>query len=327
MASLLLVALGLAILVAGGEATLRGAIGLSRRFGLSPEIVGLSVVGFGTSLPELVVGVQSTLDGRPGFAVGNAIGSNIANSLLILGAAAMVRPLLCEPRSLRRDGAAMFGATVLCVVLGLSGGISAWEGIVMLGLMVAFVVWSYRQDRKWAGLAAVLHEKKAEAIVAVPASLAAGLVSLASGFGGLVLGASLLVDGAAAIAKHLGVPDSILGLTVVAVGTSLPELAASVVAAWRGHTDVAVGNIIGSNIFNILGILGASSLFGRLPFGADIRHYDIWVLLASTMILFPILITDWRISRREGALLLTCYCAYIASLVWRMIQYGGAASS
>ena len=122
-------------------------------------------------------------------------------------------------------------------------------------------------------------------------------------------------------------PDAILGLTVVAIGTSLPELAATMIAAWRGHTDVAVANIIGSNIFNILGILGASSLAGHLPFSAEIRHYDIWVLLASTMILFPILITDWRISRREGAILLTCYGAYIASLVWRMFQYGGAAAS
>ncbi len=327
MVSLLLVALGLAILVAGGEATLRGAVGLAKRLGLSPEIIGLSVVGFGTSLPELVVGVQSTLEGRPGFAVGNAIGSNIANSLLVLGAAALVRPLLCEPRSLRRDGAAMIAATVLCVVAGLDGQIAAWQGAIMLGLMAAYILWSYRQDRKWAGLAAVLHGKKADAIVAVPVSFAAGVISLSSGLGGLVLGASLLVDGASDIAKYLGVPDAILGLTVVAVGTSLPELAATMIAAWRGHTDVAVANIIGSNIFNILGILGASSLAGRLPFSDEIRHYDIWVLLASTMILFPILITDWRISRREGAILLTCYGAYIASLVWRMFQYGGTGPS
>jgi cation:H+ antiporter len=324
MLSLLLVVLGVAVLVAAGEATLRGSIGLSKQLGLSPALTGILVVGFGTSMPELVVGLHAALEGRPGFAVGNVLGANIANSLLILGTAALIRPLRCEPRSLRRDGGTMLVATLLCVVLGAAGGIAAWQGAAMLILLVGYVLWSYQQDRKWAGLQSELHGRQAEHIGRVPSHPVLVVMTTVGGLAGLLIGAGLLVDGAAAIGRKAGIPDSILGLTLFAIGTTSPEMFATVIATRRGHTDVAIGNIVGSNVFNILGILGAAALVAPLPFPADVRHFDIWILLASTAVLFPILITDWRISRREGTVLLACYGSYLASLAWRMIRYGGS---
>lgn len=317
MSDIIFILAGLAMLIAAGEATLRGAVGLSRRLGLSPAVIGLTVVGFGTSMPELVVSIQAALEGRPGFAVGNAVGSNIANSFLILGAAALIQPLHCEPRAMRRDGGAMVAVTLLCVLIALTGRITAWQGAMMLLMLGGFIAWSYRQDRKWADLPAALHEKEANVLTNIPASgLLIGAL-LTGGLAGLAGGAMMLVDGAANLAQQVGISDAVVGLTIFAFGTSLPELAAAMMAAARGHTDVAVGNVIGSNIFNILGILGAASLVAPLPFDPSIRAVDIWVLLGASLVLMPILITGWRVSRREGAVLLACYTAYIASIVWR----------
>lgn len=317
MPDILLVLLGLTVLVAAGEATLRGAVGLARKLNMPPAAIGLTIVGFGTSLPELVVSVQAAFDAKPGFAVGNAVGSNIANSLLILGCAALVRPLQCEPRSLRRDGGAMLVATLICIGLGMSGQVVFWQGGLMIVLLFAFIGWSYQQDRKWAGLPAALHEKEGEVVEAVPESTLFVVAMLLSGLVGLGIGADMMVDGAAAIGARAGIPDAVLGLTVFAFGTSLPELVAAMVAAWRGHTDVAVGNVIGSNIFNLMGILGTASLVIPIPFNDALQQIDLWVLLAATLVLFPIIISGWRISRREGALLFCCYIGYIASIAWR----------
>jgi len=319
MPDILLVLMGLAVLVAAGEATLRGAVGLARKLNMPPAAIGLTIVGFGTSLPELVVSVQAAFDAKPGFAVGNAVGSNIANSLLILGCAALVRPLHCEPRSLRRDGGAMLIATMLCIGLGLSGQVVFWQGAMMIVMLFTFIGWSYLQDRKWAGLPAALHEKEGEEVSVVPESMLFVLAMLLSGLGGLGIGADMMVDGAAAIGARAGIPDAVLGLTVFAFGTSLPELVAAMVAAWRGHTDVAVGNVIGSNIFNLMGILGAASLVTPIPFNDALQQIDLSVLLAATLVLFPIIISGWRISRREGTLLLCCYIGYIGSIAWRTI--------
>lgn len=317
MTDILFVLAGLAMLIAAGDATLRGAVGLSRRLGLSPAVIGLTVVGFGTSMPELVVSVQAALEGRPGFAVGNAVGSNIANSFLILGAGALIAPLRCEPRAMRRDGGAMLAVTVLCVLIALTGQITAWQGAIMLLVLIGFITWSYRQDRKWADLPAALHEKEANVLTNIPMNGWLIGVLLAAGFLGLAGGATMMVDGAANIAQRIGISDAVVGLTVFAFGTSLPELAAAMMAASRGHTDVAVGNVIGSNIFNILGILGAASLVAPLPFEPSMRTVDIWILLGASLVLMPIIMTGWRVSRREGAVLLACYTAYMASIVWR----------
>jgi len=325
MTDILFVLAGLGLLIGAGEATLRGGVGLSQRLGLPPAIIGLTVIGFGTSAPELVVSVQAALEGRPGLAVGNAVGSNIANTLLILGTGALIRPLRCEPRAMRRDGGAMLAATALCILVALTGRVAPWQGAIMLVLLATFVTWSYRQDRKWADLPAALHEKEATTLTNIPVNSLLIAALLVTGLVGLAGGASLIVDGAASMARKLGISDSVVGLTVIAFGTSLPELAAAMISAARGHTDVAVGNVIGSNIFNILGILGAASLVAPLPFDPSLRDVDVWILLASSLVLIPILMTGWRISRREGGVLLACYAMYIASIIWRAAYWEASA--
>ncbi len=312
------VIVGLTILLISSEATLRGAIGLARMLDVSPAMIGLAVVGFGTSLPELVVCVDAALSGKPDFAVGNVIGSNISNTLLILGAGAMILPLVCNPEAVRRDGTMMVIATGIACALGLTGGTVAWQGVLMLLALVGFLTWSYFADRRNHSPAAELHEREAEDLPIAPVGGARTLIYVIAGLAGLAGGATLLVDGAEGIARAAGVPDYIIGLTILAIGTSLPELFASIMAALRGHSDIAIANVLGSNMFNILGILGVTSLIAPLPFAPEIQSIDLWVMAGSTVVLIPILITGWRIARAEGALLLAAYAGYIASIAYRV---------
>ncbi len=314
----LFLALGLALLILGGEFALRGAIGLARKLDVSTAIIGLTVMGFGTSAPELVVTVQAVLTGNTGIAIGNAIGSNIANTLLILGAGALIRPLICDPRAVRRDGTFMLFTAVLLCGLGLWGGIAAWQGVTMLCLLIAFMWWSYLQDTRHHDATADLHEDVAEETSGIPRHSATIATYIVGGFAGLAYGATLLVESAVVIAEAAGISRSIIGLTLVAFGTSLPELAATMVAAYRRHTDIAIANVLGSNIFNILGVLGAGALFGTLPFSDHIITIDQWVMLASAVVLLPIMISGWQVSRAEGVLLLGSYAAYIISITVRL---------
>ena len=314
----LFLALGLVLLIIGGELALRGAIGLARTLDISPAVIGLTIMGFGTSAPELVVTVQAVLSGSADLAVGNAIGSNIANTLLILGAGAVIRPLTCDPRGVRRDGAVMLVTTLLLCALGLTGGIVLWQGVAMLGMLFLFMGWSYVQDKRYRDEATDLHEGMAEETSGIPTNLAIIAVFIAGGFAGLAFGANLLVDAAVALAKAAGISEAIIGLTLVAFGTSLPELAATMVAAYRRHTDIAIANVLGSNIFNILGVLGTGALFGPLPFSAHIVTIDQWVMLAAAAILLPIMITGWRVSRTEGAILLIAYATFVGTLTIRL---------
>ena len=314
----LFLAIGLVLLILGGELALRGAIGLARNLNISPAVIGLTIMGFGTSAPELVVTVQAVLSGSADLAVGNAIGSNIANTLLILGAGAVIRPLTCDPRGVRRDGAVMLGTTLLLCVVGLTGGIVLWQGVAMLGMLFLFMGWSYVQDKRYRDEATDLHEGMAEETNGIPTNIAIIAVFIAGGFAGLAFGANLLVDAAVALAKAAGISEAIIGLTLVAFGTSLPELAATMVAAYRRHTDIAIANVLGSNIFNILGVLGTGALFGPLPFTAHIVTIDQWVMLAAAAILLPIMITGWRVSRTEGTMLLIAYATFVGTLTIRL---------
>jgi len=314
LTNLLFTASGLVILMFSGEATVRGAVGLARLLGVSPAMIGLTVVAFGTSAPELVVSMQAAVDGAPDIAIGNVVGSNIANILLILGAAALVAPLIADPGMVRRDGVAMLIALALLCILGLSGTIVAWQGILMLVVLVGYVAGSYIVDRRDKTAAAELHARESEELAGVPQRPALVAVYVAAGLAGLVLGAHLLVDGAVGVARAAGVPETVIGLSLVAVGTSLPELAATVVAAWRRHTDVAIGNVLGSNLFNVLLILGTASLVAPLPVAPDIAGIDLWVMLGSGLVLMPIMITGWHISRAEGVFLLLLYATYIGSM-------------
>ncbi len=311
---LVLTVLGLGILVVGGELTLRGAIGLARLLGVSAAMIGLTVVAFGTSAPELVVSLQATLDGSPDIAIGNVIGSNIANILLVLGVGALIAPLICDPGSVRRDGTAMMASMVLLAGLGLTGVINAWQGALMLVTLVAYITWSYRVDRKNGTAVADLHAREVEETAGVPVATWLVLLYVVVGLLALIGGAKLLVDGAIGVARAAGISEPVIGLSLVAIGTSLPELAATAVAAWRRHTDVAVGNVLGSNLFNVMLILGTASMASPLPIADEFVRVDLWVMLGAGIVLIPVMVSGWKISRGEGILLLILYTAYIASM-------------
>jgi cation:H+ antiporter len=310
---------GLLILGLAGEATLRGAVGLAHRLNISPAVIGLTVIGFGTSLPELVVCVQAVLDGKPDLATGNIVGSNIANMLLILGMGALIFPLVCDPRSIRRDGIAMMLATVFCAILSVLGEIRPWIGITMLVTLVIYLGWSFKHDSSTPDVAAELHKKVAKDLPKAPTQISANLIYIIIGLVGLTSGAALLIEGSTGIARAFSVPESIIGLTMIALGTSLPELFATVIAALRRHGDVAVGTVIGSNLFNILGTLGATAAIGPLTFAADISSIDVWVMLGVTVVALKLMITGWSVSRIEGAFLLCAYVVYLGSLTVRGI--------
>lgn len=306
---------GLVLLTVGGEALVRGALAAARRLGVSPLLAGLVIVGFGTSAPELVVSVQAALKGTPEIAVGNVIGSNVANILLILGISALIMPLVTHIRSLRRDGLTMLFASLLFMGLASFGGLVRWEGALLVGVLVAYLVWAYRTEREDIhGPEAELHKAESEEIELVPMSLPVTLLALVGGLAMLIYGADRFLLGAVGLGQVLGVPDAIIGLTVVAVGTSLPELAVSIVAAVRKHADVAVGNIIGSCIFNLLSILGIAALVTPLPLTGRLFAIDQFVMLAATVTLLLFLFFGLRLSRLKGALLLAGYVVYIGAM-------------
>jgi len=311
----LLTVLGLGILLIGGELTLRGAIGLAKLLGVSAAMIGLTVVAFGTSAPELVVSLEATLDGSPDIAIGNVIGSNIANILLVLGVGALIAPLICDPGAVRRDGTAMMASMILLVGLGLTGVINAWQGALMIVALIGFITWSYRVDRRNGTAVSELHAREVEETMGVPTATWLVLLYVVVGLVALVGGAKLLVDGAIGVARAAGISESVIALSLVAVGTSLPELAATAVAACRRHTDVAVGNVLGSNLFNVMLILGTASMVAPMPIAEEFVRVDLWVMLGAGIVLLPVMITGWKISRNEGILLLMLYVAYIASMV------------
>lgn len=313
MGDLALFLIGLLLLPVAAEVLVRGAVGLANRAGISPLVVGLTVVAMGTSAPELVVCVNAALNGAPGIAYGNVIGSNIANVLLILGAAALITPILCGPRAtFLRDTLAMLAATVVFIALTLTGVIVAWQGGLMVALLGGYLLWSYLREKGGLDPADVHVDEVAEldSFKTTPAALIAVLVL--GGLIGVVWGADLLVDGAIGLARGFGVPETVIGLTLVAIGTSLPELATAGMAAWRGHNDVAVGNVVGSNVFNLLGIMGATALVAPVPAPLQIMTVDVWVMLAASLLLLPFVLSGGRITRPAGVAFLGCYGLYVA---------------
>ena len=307
MSDILLILGGLAGLVIGGELLVRGAVRTAGALGVSPLIIGLTLVGFGTSTPELVTSVQAALLGSPGVAVGNIVGSNICNILLILGVAALIRPVDAEPRGLRRDGPALAAATLIGLAAILWGDLGRVVGAGFVAALLGYLLWLYASERRRAGAA---NEPPPER-----KGLWSGLPLTLAGLALVVIGADWLVTAAIALAQVWQVSDSLIGLTIVAVGTSLPELTASVAAAARGRGDVALGNIVGSNIFNILGILGVTALVEPLAAPAEIIAFDVWVMVAATAALIWVAATGARVTRGEGALLLGGYGVYLGALI------------
>jgi cation:H+ antiporter len=305
-------ATGLVLLLGGGEALVKGSVAVASRLGVSPLLIGLTLVGFGTSTPELVASLQAVLVGAPGIAVGNVVGSNIANILLILGVAAVILPVATTKEAFRRDGTVLIGVSLLMVAVVLTGSIGRWTGAGFLALLAAYTVWTYLTERRAPDASAALHAAEAEAVAPRGLSLPLALLLALGGIAAVLLGASLLVHAAIDIARAAGLSEAVIGLTLVAVGTSLPELATSAMAALRRQSDVAFGNIVGSNIFNVLGIAGTTAVVTPIAVPAEIVRLDIWVMLATALLLVVFAVTGWRVSRREGAVFLAAYAAYLA---------------
>ena len=367
---LLILVAGLALLVAGGELLVRGASSVAAVFGISPLVIGLTVVAFGTSSPEMAVSIQAGLAGNPDIAVGNVVGSNIFNVLLILGACALILPLLVSRQLVRREVPIMIGTSLLLLLLSLDGGIGFLDGALLFAGIVGYTGWSVIESRRETAAAKGNEESVtvdtiaaksplwfagAVAVLAVAAVgyglgwfnvvvvgfliVGAGLFIagslfgkggttkggdiahqvgfIAAGLGILVLGAGYLIESSTAIARSLGVSDLIIGLTIVAAGTSLPEVATSIIATIRKERDIAIGNVVGSNIFNILGILGFSAMVtpGGLNVNPLMVRFDMPIMIAVTVACLPIFFTGFTIARWEGVLFLGSYVAYTAFLV------------
>lgn len=306
---------GLVGLVLGGELLVRNAVQLARGLGVSPLVIGLTIVGFGTSAPELVTSLQAAWVGAPGIALGNVVGSNIGNILLIVGIAAMISPILVARRALLRDGSVMLAATLVCAGLIFAGEMGRVAGI---GLMVALAVYlglTFWAERKGPTAAGDVYAAEAELLPERPVHVGRAGLGLLIGLIVILTGARLLVTGAVGVAGWLGMSDAVIGLTVVAIGTSMPELVTSVLAARKGQGEVAFGNIIGSNIFNLLGILGVTVAIVPMSAPLPITGIDVLVLIASAGVFMVFAYTGARIDRREGGVLLLAYAAYMAWLL------------
>lgn len=311
MLNLSLVLIGVLLLTAGGEALIRGSLAAAKRMGVSPLLSGLLIVGFGTSAPELVVSVDAALNQRPDIAIGNVVGSNIGNILLILGMCALITPLAVKPLALRRDAVTVVAASVLFIMLVGGNALVRYDAAIFLLALLGYLVWAYRTERSGVAPSAQLHTAEAEELTALPKTALWIVAAVVLGLVLLIVGSQVLLRGAVGIAESFGLSEAVIGLTLVAVGTSLPELSISVIAAFRRHADVAIGNILGSNIFNLLGILGISAVLQPLPVHDRILQFDQWVMLATSLVLLLFLYTGSRLSRLEGGLLLLGYGAYV----------------
>ncbi len=310
-----LVIAGLALLVAGGEALVRGAGTLASKAGISPLVIGLVVVSAATSAPELAVTVGAVVNGQPDLAVGNVVGSNIVNILFILGLSALISPLAIKRQLVRFDIPVMVGISIAFLVVSLDGSISTLDGVLLFGALVIHTIISIRMGRK--EVLAPDAKPDSMPLNSKPVPLWLAFVFLVAGIGLLVLGAQLLVTGAVSIATALGVSSLVIGLTVVAVGTSLPELATSLIAIFRGETDMAVGNVVGSNIFNIGAVIGAPAIFfgAGIPVAPSAIAIDLPLMLAAAVALLPIAFTGFVMARWEGGLFVLLYVGYVLYLV------------
>ena len=324
--TLLLFIGGLIGLVLGAELLVRGASKLALSFGISPLVVGLTIVAFGTSAPEMAVSTGAVLNGQTDIAMGNVVGSNIFNVLFILGLSAMITPLVVNIQLIRQEVPIMIGASLLLLALGLDGKISQLDGVMLFALLLAYTIFLIIQSR--AETRSAQEHYAAEIKPALSggwdARLSVQLLLIIAGLGLLILGSDWLVSASTIFAKALGVSDLVIGLTIVAAGTSMPEVATSLVAAMKGERDIAVGNVVGSCTFNILGCLGLSGMVSGdlglvVPLG--ILNFDIWVMMAVSLACLPVFMTGHEIARWEGGVFLLYYLAYVTYLILATQQH------
>ncbi|WP_068145712.1 calcium/sodium antiporter [Rhodococcoides corynebacterioides] len=308
-----LVGAGLVLLTGAGDLLVRGAVGLARRVGISALMVSLTVVSFGTAAPEVVVTVEALLDGVPQVALGNVVGSNIVNVLLVLGVPAMISVVRSAGRDLRTSYLQMVAATVVFVALCAAGTLTPISGTILLLGLAALLGHQIRTARRHRDTdASPGPSPEADGPIPGPGRIAAFLVA---GLVGLPIGANLLLEGATGIARDAGLSDSVIGLTLVAAGTSLPELATTVIAALRGRADVVLGSVVGSNLVNILLIGGLTAIAGPVPVDRHLLQLDLWVMLAAALILIPVVLLGKNITRTGGVLMTGAYVAYLAVLL------------
>ena len=298
--------LGLFLLLISGDFLVRGAIQLSNRIGISPLMVSLTIVAFGTSAPELIVAIKATLSGSPGLALGNVVGSNIANILLVLGLPTLIMGLKNNIADAKRSFGFMIVASVLFIVFGMSGSFSWIYGVVLLSLLAFFLFDTFRQNSK-----KTLNSEILESQQKISHSWWTITLFLILGVIGLPLGADLLVTNASALAKGYGVSDAIVGLTLVAIGTSLPELATTFIAFVRKKAEVVLGNLIGSNIFNLLAIIGITSLISPVPVDPTFIKFDFWVMLGASALMAPFILLNIQFNRLSGFLFVALYISYL----------------
>ncbi|MCB5198870.1 calcium/sodium antiporter [Loktanella sp. TSTF-M6] len=314
----ILVVVGLVILLFAGDALVKGAVNLSLRLGVPALIVSLTIVAFGTSAPELLISVKSVIDGVPGLALGNVVGSNTANILLVLGVPALLATMHTAEHDTRSSYVQMLVASALFIALCFLGVLTWISGVILLAGLALMLGWSFQQARRArAADAAAAALDDTDDLEGADPEMSGTLIAvfLIAGLIGLPVGAEMLIRGATTIAKDFGLSDSVIGLTLVALGTSLPELATTVMAALRRQADVALGNVIGSNMFNLLAIIGIATLFGPIPVDAQFLRFDLWVMAGASLLLIPFVFMRMNITRIWGVALTLGYIVYVWSLL------------
>lgn len=306
---------GIVLLLIGGDVLVRGAVSLAVRLDIPTLVIGLTIVAFGTSAPELVISLRAALAGSSGIAVGNVVGSNIANIFLVLGVPALIAATNCDQPFIKRNMLYVIGASLVFITLCFNGPLTFWHGAILFGLMVAFLVESGRRAAQRSDAATVIGEEAIELIdgvSGVPHRNWSIVLFLAIGLVGLPIGAQMTVSSASEIARNFGISEAAVGLTLIAVGTSLPELATTLAAAIRGQCGLALGNVLGSNLFNILAIMGLTAMVVPVPVPDVIKSVDIWVMLAAALAVSPFVLRRSCISWRAGIVFVGCYLLYIA---------------
>ncbi len=303
---------GLAILIIGGEFLVRSAVKLALYLRISAMVVGLTVVSFGTSFPELVVSLNAALDGYADISIGNVVGSNVANLALVLGLTAILFPLPVKRSTVATDWPAMLIVTLLLILFSLDGELQMWEGGVFVFLLLAYNFWVIRDARK-VRKKEVLDDVDTDFKRSSADMIRSGILMVIS-IAALIFGADLLVDGAVVVAKGFGVSERVIAVSIIAFGTSAPELATSLIAVYRKETAISIGNLIGSNIFNILGILGITAFVKPIGVSEDVLHFDYYWVMGIPLLLYPILLSRMRVTRMEGVILFATYVAYIFML-------------